>query len=147
MIRFIGGGILLLLAALYLPDLLTNKTRLTGKAGVEAVAKTGVQAAKTVATAVANNYTEPVMPPDPVEVQTAAIEKAAEALTKMPEAIAKGVADASATQLEQVNRRLAQQDAANAKTAEVTQATISTLGKVVVRLDKLDATVKELKDE
>ena len=147
MIRFIGGSILLLLACLYLPDLLTNKNRHIGKAGVEAVVKTGGQAVKAVANAVANNYTEPVVPPDPVEVQTAAIEKAAEALTKMPEAIAKGVADASAKQLEQVNRRLAQQDAANARTAEVAQATIGTLGKVVDRLDKLDATVKELKDE
>ncbi len=136
-----------ILGCLYLPDLLTNKNRLGAKARVEAVVKTGGQAVKAVANAVANNYTEPVVPPDPVEVQTAAIEKAAEALTKMPEAIAKGVADASAKQLEQVNRRLAQQDAANARTAEVAQATIGTLGKVVDRLDKLDATVKELKDE
>lgn len=135
------------LGVLYVPDMLTAKNRHKGQAGVEAVAKTGVQAVQTVVTAVKSNYTEPVEPPDPVEVQTKALLEVSKSLEKMPTAIAEGVAKASAEQLEQVNRRLAEQDDANAKTAEVAQATISTLGKVVDRLDKLDTAVKELKDE
>ena len=139
--------VLVLLGWVYLPDVLTTKNRLITQSGVNAVAKTGVQGVAVVAKAVANNYVEPVIPPDPVEVQTKAIVKVTETLTKMPEAIAEGVAKASAKQLEDVNRRLAQQDAANAKTAEVAQATISTIGKVVDRIDKLDTAIKELKDE
>jgi hypothetical protein len=147
MARLVFAVCLLIAALLYLPDLLTNKNRQRGKAGVEAVAKSGVQAATVVATAVKSNYTEPVQPPDPVEVQTKALIQVSETLENMPAAIAQGVARASAKQLEDVNRRLAQQDAANAKTAEVAQATVTTLGKVVERIDRLDTAIQGLKDE
>jgi hypothetical protein len=147
MARVVFAGCLLLAALLYLPDLLTNKNRQRGQAGVVAVAKSGVQAATVVATAVKSNYTEPVQPPDPVEVQTKALIQVSETLEKMPAAIAESVARASARQLDDVNRRLAQQDAANAKTAEVAQATVTTLGKVVERIDRLDTAIQGLKDE
>jgi hypothetical protein len=140
-------GVVAFVATAYLPDVITRQNRQKTRSVVEAVGKTGVAAFQAFAGSVKDHYTEPVVSPEPIEVQTKAMVQVSEFLAKMPETVSQEVAKANAKQMEDVNRRLVQQDEAIAKVAEISQAAVTTLAKVAERLDKLDSTIQELKSD
>jgi len=150
MLKWNVGGlavIMVIMAALYLPDLLTGSSHRSGPVGVQVVVKSAVPGIQPKGEAVKSNNTEPVLIRDSTGTQTKALLEVSKTLEEMPAAIAVGVAEASVKQLAGLNQRLEQQDAVNAKNAEVAQATIATLGKVIDRMDQIDTAVRELKEE
>lgn len=147
-IKMIVFGIVgVVIGCAYFPDVFTRSNRDTVLTVVKAVGRAGTAVLNELAGSGRERSSDPTVAPGLIEAQTEAMLLATDFWEKMPSAISHEITKVNAKQMEDVNRRLLQQDEAIAEVAEISQATALALEKVVERLDKLDTTIHQLKGD